>query len=763
MVDFDHIENLLDPDNNHFDSFIDPSNTSMCNYISISDFNRKKQNYKSGLTILNYNIRSFSANFDVFISNFDNFHSIPDLLILTETWFKEDSLKEIPHFKDYHTIRQTHRSGGVSAYVKDNLNSNQIQNLSFSTPFIEICTIEIITNLNTFYVLSVYRPHSDLFDDFINCMNRILEDNLLRNKHVIVLGDFNINHLNLCNQTNSFLNLMQSFYMIPLITGPTRFSQINSNSSSLLDQIWTNKPLSSYDSGIISLDLTDHLPTYYHMPLNFSPNSENQKVKISFRLKNEESNSNFTHSLLSYDWNFLDRLDINQSVASFISTLNILYQQNFPLKTKYVTNKKVLNPWITEDISKLIKYKSEYYNLMKMNLITKEENRIFKNKVNSIVRKAKNLYYKNKFNSCQSDLKKTWCLINDILSPNRNKSQSIKLSVGNNEICENSELSEIFNTYFSNVASNLSSNIPNTPLNAVNLVPQSPVSFYLFPVSIDECSKIIRELKNSNTPLNELPVKIFKFNECLITPVLVKLINRCFETGIFPDCLKIATILPILKKGDPKSVKNYRPISILPYISKIFEKSIYNRLLHFFSYNNLLSKHQFGFLPKNSTLDAIQNFIEHQYNSLNENLFSINVFIDLSKAFDTINHKILLGKLEKYGVRGHALKFIKSYISDRKYRVKLGDCYSTSSVSNIGTAQGSVLAPLFFLIYVNDLPKFIDKCFPIFYADDTTLCFKSNSLQYAINECNNELVKFSKWCCANKLTINLEKNVFYGC
>ena len=249
MLD-DHLNNLLDPDINHFDNFSDLSNVSMCNYISMSDFNRKIQNYNNGITIINFNIRSFSANFDGFISCFKNFDSIPDIMVLTETWFKENSLKEVNYFKDYHTVRSSHRSGGVSIYVKDNLNSKKMENLSFCTPFIEICTVEITTNLGIFYCVAVYRPHSDQFDDFINSINAVLEDNLIRNKHVVFLGDLNIDLLNSCDRTSSFVNCMRSFYMIPLISRPTRFSQFDSNTSTLLDQIWTNKPLSSYDCGI---------------------------------------------------------------------------------------------------------------------------------------------------------------------------------------------------------------------------------------------------------------------------------------------------------------------------------------------------------------------------------------------------------------------------------------------------------------------------------------------------------------------------------
>ena len=198
----------------------------------------------------------------------------------------------------------------------------------------------------------------------------------------------------------------------------------------------------------------------------------------------------------------------------------------------------------------------------------------------------------------------------------------------------------------------------------------------------------------------------------------------------------------------------------MPYISKIFEKCIYDRLLYFFINRDVISAQQFGFLPNKSTLDALNSFMEFQYDALNSKQYSINVFIDLTKAFDTIDHKILLGKLEKYGVRGLPLKLIQTYISDRMYRVNLGAETSSLNTSNIGTAQGSILAPLFFIIYVNDLPNFLDQSYPILYADDTTLCFRNSSFQSAIDQCNRELYKLSQWCSMNKLTINLNKTCY---
>ena len=759
----ENFSDSIDPDLHHFDQFSESNGDTdtICNYVTFSDYDRIMIDKKSALTILNYNIRSFNSNFDTFIASFNNYDVVPDILTLSETWFTETSLTEIPHFRGYHTIRPQ-RSGGVSVYVKDKIESKKIPHLSFCNSSLEVCTTEILTKHRNFYLIAIYRPHSnEPFENFLSNLNNVLSNELLRNKSQIVLGDFNINHLDDSPRTISFLNCMQSYYMLPLITKPTRFPPNDSGSPSLLDQIWTNKPTASYKCGIILSDLTDHYPTYYHTPIPVDNSSHgSEKIKISFRLINEENNDRFALALSSFDWSFIETLSVDTSVEFFISQLNSLYQKYFPLKTKYISLKKALNPWMNDYISKLIKYKSQYYSLMKLGITSITENKKFKNKVNSIVRAAKVSYFENKFSSNRSDMRKTWSLINEIISPNSKKSNIIKILAGGNLISDQLQISELFNSYFSNIALNLRSNIPDSSLDAINLVQRSYYNFFLYPVTPDECSKIVQTLKITKTPLNEFPVKLFKKHDPSLTPILSKLITKCFSVGEFPKCLKVATIIPIFKNGDPVSLKNYRPISILPYIAKIYEKCLYNRLLNFFINHNLFSPQQFGFLPGKSTVDALINFLEFQYDALNSREFSVCVFVDLAKAFDTLDHNILVGKLERYGVRGLPLKLIRSYISDRKYRVKIGPSCSATTTSNIGTAQGSVLAALFFIIYVNDLPQFLKKSHPIIYADDTTICLKNPSLRTALDECNSELSNLSEWCKANKLTINLNKSYF---
>ena len=178
-------------------------------------------------------------------------------------------------------------------------------------------------------------------------------------------------------------------------------------------------------------------------------------------------------------------------------------------------------------------------------------------------------------------------------------------------------------------------------------------------------------------------------------PVLTRLINKSFCSGVFPDCLKKATIIPLYKKGDKFKMENYRPISLLPYLSKIFEKCLYARIYNFFTTYDLFSHKQFGFLHNKSATDALLSFTEYQYSVLNSKDFSINIFVDFVKAFDLVQHDILLRKFYRYGVRGLPHELISSYLSDRKQIVKNGDYFSSECAVRAGVPQGSVLGPLF--------------------------------------------------------------------
>ena len=250
---------------------------------------------------------------------------------------------------------------------------------------------------------------------------------------------------------------------------------------------------------------------------------------------------------------------------------------------------------------------------------------------------------------------------------------------------------------------------------------------------------------------------MYKTIKELIVYPICNLINGSFSTGVFPDSLKYANITPILKSGSPQEVSNYRPISVLSTLSKIFEKAISNRLLKFIHKYSIISEKQFGFLKNRSTADAIYNLIEHIYSALNNKQYSISVFIDLRKAFDTVNKDILLRKLSRYGIRGLPLKLLSSYMSERKQCVRIGSVKSNFSTVNIGVPQGSILGPLLFILYINDLPLVPNNLSTILYADDTTIYGSSMDDAALTDRFNIELNKVYQYTCVNRLSLNVAK------
>ena len=707
--------------------------------------------------ILNYNIRSFNKNANSFLPIIEK--SDPHIVILSETWFKDEFQSPITNFNDYHTVRSDRQSGGVSVYVKDTLLSRKVPELSYVNSDIEICTVEIKVNGELILIIGIYRPHSGTVDAFSGELERVFQNPLFRATRCCVAGDFNICLLQNNFNNSQFVNTFQSHHYFPVITKPTRFSPNDNHLPSLLDHIWYNS-LNIFESGIVSFDLTDHCPTFLQIPLpNLDSVDNNDNVKITFRLNNETNRDCFRQKVRDFDWASLSSNNIDVYVEKFSKKLDDLYCSSFPLKTKYIPKRKAMNPWFTPDLSELTRQKSTYFDLYRLGAITKEENNRFKNKVKSKIDKAKNNYYSNLLKNNMGNIRFTWETLNYIMNRQiKDKSPNCILQ-GSREVYEDEEKANIFNNYFANVPLELDANVPNSnlnPLQFINIELNSSLENFE-PCTPTEVSSIMEKLKITKQDKNSVPIKLMLANRDVLSIVISDMINQAMRDGMFPSSLKIAKIIPIYKKGDARIPANYRPISLLPYLSKIFEKVIFSRLMNHFILNEIISPYQFGFRKQTSTLDAIIHFTENIYDALNGKKSSLSILIDYSRAFDTVNHYILLRKLERYGVRGVALQFISSYLKDRKQAVSIRNKFSYTKISNISVPQGSVLGPLLFLVYINEIPSISHLFTPTMFADDCTLTMIGSNLDNLISECNSELATFKSWSDANRLTINVSK------
>lgn len=698
----------------------------------------------SDMEFCHLNVRSLRAGFHVFSDLIREYDF--DIVSLSETWLSSDVKDVGLSVQDYNIVRKDRdgRGGGVAFYLKNNYRYTVIDIGNSNSP-LEQLWLCIKHAGKRLCVGTLYRPPNCSVLQALDTLEDSLTRLLPEYDYVIFGTDFNVD---LSDGTNNYSlalqNLFDKYGLFQAVAGPTR---LGNRSSTLLDL------LVSSDASLVSpATVVDVKEISDHMLVSFKIKLGKLKPETFFKTYRDYKNLNynhFLHDLNLINWEYIYSLNSTDEMVTFFnSELLKLFDKHAPYKTSKIS--KPPAPWLTENLRFLMRLRDKARTRYRRtgSAAASAEYRALRNRVNITVRSEKKAYLQHTF---QRDPKNFWRTIRYLNLCSKSSS---------NTLIEAS--ADSFNDYYLNsvpqIVQNDNSFIETNYLNKVHNNVQLNL-FSFSPVSALAIEKIILGLKSNAMGHDGINLKMFYYIIPHLTDFIAFIVNRCLATGNFPDNWKLAYVVPLAKISNPTLTKDFRPISILPFFSKILERVVRDQLTNYCNSVEIIPPTQSGFRKNHGTATALLHVTDDIIRAYDKNKCTSLILLDYSKAFDTINHETLLLKLKFYGLDEVALNFFRTYLSNRRQRVSYNSSLSQVALVNRGVPQGSVLGPLLFSLYTADLSEHLNCLECHQFADDTQVyySFLPGDLENAVSRINQDLQVLGKVSEAHSLILNEAK------
>ena len=691
-----------------------------------------------------------------------------DILVLTES--KLDDSFPIAQFiiEGYSPPFRLDRNGnggGVLIYVREDIACKILQ-AHTSPKNLEGIFLELNLKKSKWLLFGGYNPNKNNIVNFVKAVGPILDHYLPKYENFLILGDFNSE---MCE--DPMREFCDTYNLSNLIKEPTCYK--NPLNPSLIDLILTNRPRSFLHNKVIETGLSDHHKLTITVMRAFFP--KQTPTIITHRNFKDVDQELFRKDLLR-EFTNLNRGAIDYD--TFQTIVMRVLDHHAPLKKKYLRANNL--PFMNKALSKAVMNRSRLRNkfLKDPSGINKINYTKYRNYCTRLFRKEKKSYYSNLDMNLITDNRKFWKTIKPLFSEKHFSSNKIILLDGDEIISNDADVARKFNSFFSNVVNNLNIEGFHTDYcfdpevddisNIIEKFKAHPsivkikenvkvdVKFIFSKVSESVINKKITSLdRRKPSTYNNIPTRVLVENADIISPFLTDIYNDSVSTSKFPARLKCADITPTHKKNDRIIEDNYRPISILPSVSKVYERMMHEEIFLFV--DKFLSPSLFGFRKGFNTQQCLIVMLERWKRAIDQGKFAGALLTDLSKAFDCLNHELMIAKLEAYGFEHEALSYIYSYLTGRIQRTKVNGSFSDWADISSGVPQGSILGPLLFNIYINDIFFFLTECDIANYADDNTPYATDAKISNLLQKLYKDTSLLSRWFKNNFLQMNADK------
>ena len=665
----------------------------------------------------------------------------------------EDAVIDIPNYYMFRKDKISTGETGLAIYIHHSIYHSIVRRQDFESKFVECMWLEYKEEHKApIFICFLYRnpdEKADWFTYYADMMDSVYST--YPETEVLLLGDFNID---LFSSHPQWTRICDSLGLSQLIQSPTR---ITASSSTLIDHIYTNNPKVITKSYVSNLSVSDHYPISCIRSPPQSRNNRKPHSYITFRSFKHFDQNAFASDLSTAPFSSVyDYSDPDLALATWYRTFLTIVDKHAPHRTKRVRQQQ-LPPWLSSNIIETMAKRDKLKRLKRF-----DDYKKMRNKVKNLVRDAKREYF-NKLVENNTNTKQLWTAINELTRGPKSKiSTSIPQSLS----------AETFNNYFLSSASNLASeNHPfkspdNSYICSETLIEfcqqhtNGNLQFKIPFIATFEVVKYLSALPNKkSTGSDTLNTNLLKIALPYIYETLTYIFTLCIDQNYFPRLFKTAKVIPLPKCKDTSQLNNYRPISLLPVISKILEKHIHIHLSKHLENQSLFHSLQSGYRSKHSCSTSLAQLTNTWLSAINDSSMSGAVFLDLSKAFDLVNHSVLMNKLSYYLPKSTSLPFFASYLSDRQQYTHVHGLTSSIKPVAFGVPQGSVLGPLLFCLFINDLPLSITDTSVVCHmlADDTTISTSKKSLPLIETSLQKSIDKIANWCQYNHMCINIAK------